>query len=404
MKLPIYLDYSATTPVDPRVAQKMCECLTLDGNFGNPASRSHVFGWKAEEAVENARRQVADLVNADPREIVFTSGATESDNLALKGVAHFYASKGKHIVTSTIEHKAVLDTARQLEREGFEVTYLDPTEEGIITPAMVEAALRDDTILVSIMHVNNEIGTVNDIAAIGELTRARGILFHVDAAQSTGKVDIDLDKMKVDLMSFSAHKSYGPKGIGALYVRRKPRVRLEAQMHGGGHERGMRSGTLATHQIVGMGEAFRIAREEMEKDRAHVTALRDRFLKQVEDMEELYVNGSLTQRVPHNLNLSFNYVEGESLIMALKDLAVSSGSACTSASLEPSYVLRALGRNDELAHSSIRFTFGRFTTEEEVDYAAQKVRQAVAKLRELSPLWDMYKEGIDLTQVEWQAH
>ncbi|HLV17792.1 MAG TPA: IscS subfamily cysteine desulfurase [Pseudomonas sp.] len=404
MKLPIYLDYSATTPVDPRVAQKMCECLTLDGNFGNPASRSHVFGWKAEEAVENARRQVADLVNADPREIVFTSGATESDNLALKGVAHFYASKGKHIVTSKIEHKAVLDTARQLEREGFEVTYLDPTEEGIITPAMVEAALRDDTILVSIMHVNNEIGTVNDIAAIGELTRARGILFHVDAAQSTGKVEIDLDKMKVDLMSFSAHKSYGPKGIGALYVRRKPRVRLEAQMHGGGHERGMRSGTLATHQIVGMGEAFRIAREEMEKDRAHVTALRDRFLKQVEDMEELYVNGSLTQRVPHNLNLSFNYVEGESLIMALKDLAVSSGSACTSASLEPSYVLRALGRNDELAHSSIRFTFGRFTTEEEVDYAAQKVRQAVAKLRELSPLWDMYKEGIDLTQVEWQAH
>jgi len=404
MKLPIYLDYSATTPVDPRVAQKMCECLTLDGNFGNPASRSHVFGWKAEEAVENARRQVADLVNADPREIVFTSGATESDNLALKGVAHFYASKGKHIVTSKIEHKAVLDTARQLEREGFEVTYLDPTEEGIITPAMVEAAQRDDTILVSIMHVNNEIGTVNDIAAIGELTRARGILFHVDAAQSTGKVEIDLDKMKVDLMSFSAHKSYGPKGIGALYVRRKPRVRLEAQMHGGGHERGMRSGTLATHQIVGMGEAFRIAREEMEKDRAHVTALRDRFLKQVEDMEELYVNGSLTQRVPHNLNLSFNYVEGESLIMALKDLAVSSGSACTSASLEPSYVLRALGRNDELAHSSIRFTFGRFTTEEEVDYAAQKVRQAVAKLRELSPLWDMYKEGIDLTQVEWQAH
>lgn len=404
MKLPIYLDYSATTPVDPRVAQKMCECLTLDGNFGNPASRSHVFGWKAEEAVENARRQVADLVNADPREIVFTSGATESDNLALKGVAHFYASKGKHVVTSKIEHKAVLDTARQLEREGFEVTYLDPTEEGIITPAMVEAALRDDTILVSIMHVNNEIGTVNDIAAIGELTRARGILFHVDAAQSTGKVEIDLDKMKVDLMSFSAHKSYGPKGIGALYVRRKPRVRLEAQMHGGGHERGMRSGTLATHQIVGMGEAFRIAREEMEKDRAHVTALRDRFLKQVEDMEELYVNGSLTQRVPHNLNLSFNYVEGESLIMALKDLAVSSGSACTSASLEPSYVLRALGRNDELAHSSIRFTFGRFTTEEEVDYAAQKVRQAVAKLRELSPLWDMYKEGIDLTQVEWQAH
>ena len=404
MKLPIYLDYSATTPVDPRVAKLMCECLTLEGNFGNPASRSHVFGWKAEEAVENARRQVADLVNADPREIVFTSGATESDNLAIKGVAHFYASKGKHIVTSKIEHKAVLDTTRQLEREGFEVTYIEPGEDGIVTPAMVEAALRDDTILVSIMHVNNEIGTVNDIAAIGELTRSRGILFHVDAAQSTGKVAIDLETMKVDLMSFSAHKSYGPKGIGALYVRRKPRVRLEAQMHGGGHERGMRSGTLATHQIVGMGEAFRLAREEMAQDHQHVLALRDRFLKQVEDMEELYVNGSMSQRVPHNLNLSFNYVEGESLIMALKDLAVSSGSACTSASLEPSYVLRALGRNDELAHSSIRFTFGRFTTEEEVDYAAQKVRQAVAKLRELSPLWDMYKEGVDLTQVEWQAH
>ena len=404
MKLPIYLDYSATTPVDPRVAKLMCDCLTQEGNFGNPASRSHVFGWKAEEAVENARRQVADLVNADPREIVWTSGTTESDNLAIKGVAHFYASKGKHIVTSKIEHKAVLDTTRQLEREGFEVTYLEPGEDGIITPAMVEAALRDDTILVSIMHVNNEIGTINDIAAIGELTRARGILFHVDAAQSTGKVAIDLETMKVDLMSFSAHKTYGPKGIGALYVRRKPRVRLEAQMHGGGHERGMRSGTLATHQIVGMGEAFRIAREEMAQDSAHVLALRDRFLKQVEDMEELYINGSMAHRVPHNLNLSFNYVEGESLIMALKDLAVSSGSACTSASLEPSYVLRALGRNDELAHSSIRFTFGRFTTEEEVDYAAQKVRQAVAKLRELSPLWDMYKEGVDLTQVEWQAH
>lgn len=404
MKLPIYLDYSATTPVDPRVAKLMCDCLTQEGNFGNPASRSHVFGWKAEEAVENARRQVADLVNADPREIVWTSGATESDNLAIKGVAHFYASKGKHIVTSKIEHKAVLDTTRQLEREGFEVTYLEPGEDGIITPTMVEAALRDDTILVSIMHVNNEIGTINDIAAIGELTRARGILFHVDAAQSTGKVAIDLETMKVDLMSFSAHKTYGPKGIGALYVRRKPRVRLEAQMHGGGHERGMRSGTLATHQIVGMGEAFRIAREEMAQDTAHVLALRDRFLKQVEDMEELYINGSMAHRVPHNLNLSFNYVEGESLIMALKDLAVSSGSACTSASLEPSYVLRALGRNDELAHSSIRFTFGRFTTEEEVDYAAQKVRQAVAKLRELSPLWDMYKEGVDLTQVEWQAH
>ncbi|HAB84569.1 MAG: IscS subfamily cysteine desulfurase [Pseudomonas stutzeri] len=404
MKLPIYLDYSATTPVDPRVAEKMIECLTNEGNFGNPASRSHAFGWKAEEAVENARRQVADLVNADPREIVWTSGATESDNLAIKGVAHFYASKGKHIVTTKIEHKAVLDTTRQLEREGFEVTYIEPGEDGIVTPAMVEAALREDTILVSVMHVNNEIGTINDITAIGELTRARGILFHVDAAQSTGKVEIDLEKMKVDLMSFSAHKTYGPKGVGALYVRRKPRVRLEAQMHGGGHERGMRSGTLATHQLVGMGEAFRIAKQEMAQENERIRALRDRFYKQVEHLEELYVNGSMTARVPHNLNLSFNYVEGESLIMALKDLAVSSGSACTSASLEPSYVLRALGRNDELAHSSIRFTFGRFTTEEEIDYAAQKVCEAVTKLRELSPLWDMFKDGVDISKVEWQAH
>ncbi|AFN78631.1 IscS subfamily cysteine desulfurase [Stutzerimonas nitrititolerans] len=404
MKLPIYLDYSATTPVDPRVAEKMIECLTADGNFGNPASRSHAFGWRAEEAVENARRQVAELVNADPREIVWTSGATESDNLAIKGVAHFYASKGKHIITSKIEHKAVLDTTRQLEREGFEVTYIEPGEDGVITPEMVEAALREDTVLVSIMHVNNEIGTINDIAAIGELTRARGVLFHVDAAQSTGKVEIDLEKMKVDLMSFSAHKTYGPKGVGALYVRRKPRVRLEAQMHGGGHERGMRSGTLAAHQSVGMGEAFRIAKEEMAAENERIRALRDRFFKQVEHLEELYVNGSMTARVPHNLNLSFNYVEGESLIMALKDLAVSSGSACTSASLEPSYVLRALGRNDELAHSSIRFTFGRFTTEEEVDYAAQKVSEAVIKLRELSPLWDMFKEGVDLSKVEWAAH
>ncbi|KAF1854924.1 hypothetical protein Lal_00004284 [Lupinus albus] len=354
MKLPIYLDYSATTPVDPRVAQKMSDCLLVDGNFGNPASRSHVFGWRAEEAVENARRQVAELVNADPREIVWTSGATESDNLAIKGVAHFYHTKGKHIVTSKIEHKAVLDTTRQLEREGFEVTYIEPGEDGLITPAMVEAALREDTILVSVMHVNNEIGTINDIAAIGELTRARGILFHVDAAQSTGKVEIDLDKLKVDLMSFSAHKTYGPKGIGALYVRRKPRVRLEALMHGGGHERGMRSGTLATHQIVGMGEAFHIAKQEMASENQRIKALADRFWAAVDGMEELYLNGSATSRVPHNLNISFNYVEGESLIMALKDLAVSSGSACTSASLEPSYVLRALGRNDELAHSSIR--------------------------------------------------
>ncbi|MBD3737465.1 MAG: IscS subfamily cysteine desulfurase [Pseudomonas balearica] len=404
MKLPIYLDYSATTPVDPRVAAKMVECLTTEGNFGNPASRSHLFGWKAEEAVENARRQVAELVNADPREIVWTSGATESDNLAIKGVAHFYASKGKHIVTTKIEHKAVLDTTRQLEREGFEVTYIEPGEDGIITPAMVEAALRDDTVLVSVMHVNNEIGTINDITAIGELTRSRGILFHVDAAQSTGKVEIDLEKMKVDLMSFSAHKTYGPKGVGALYVRRKPRVRLEAQMHGGGHERGMRSGTLATHQLVGMGEAFRIAKEEMAQENERLRGLRDRFLRKVEALEELYTNGSMTARVPHNLNLSFNYVEGESLIMALKDLAVSSGSACTSASLEPSYVLRALGRNDELAHSSIRFSFGRFTTEEEIDYAASKVCEAVNKLRELSPLWDMYKDGVDISKVQWQAH
>ncbi|WP_145009475.1 IscS subfamily cysteine desulfurase [Pseudomonas oryzihabitans] len=404
MKLPIYLDYSATTPVDPRVAQKMSECLLVDGNFGNPASRSHLFGWKAEEAVENARRQVAELVNADPREIVWTSGATESDNLAIKGAAHFYQNKGKHLITSKIEHKAVLDTTRQLEREGFEVTYLEPGEDGLITPEMVAAALRDDTTLVSIMHVNNEIGTVNDIAAIGELTRSRGVLFHVDAAQSTGKVEIDLEKLKVDMMSFSAHKTYGPKGIGALYVRRKPRVRIEAQTHGGGHERGMRSGTLATHQIVGMGEAFRIAKEEMVQENARIKALSDRFYRQFEGLEEVYLNGSLVHRVPHNLNLSFNYVEGESLIMALKDLAVSSGSACTSASLEPSYVLRALGRNDELAHSSIRFTFGRFTTEEDVDYAASKVAEAVTKLRELSPLWDMFKEGVDLSQVEWQAH
>ena len=404
MKLPIYLDYSATTPVDPRVAQKMSECLLADGNFGNPASRSHVFGWKAEEAVENARRQVADLVNADPREIVWTSGATESNNLAIKGAAKFYQSKGKHLVTSKIEHKAVLDTCRQLEREGFDVTYIEPGVNGIFTPALVAAALREDTILVSVMHVNNEIGTINDLAAIGELTRARGILLHSDAAQSTGKVEIDLEAMKVDLMSFSAHKTYGPKGIGALYVRRKPRVRLEAQMHGGGHERGMRSGTLATHQIVGMGEAFRVAREEMASERIRIKALNERFWDRLKDMEELYLNGSAAARVPHNLNVSFNYVEGESLIMALKDLAVSSGSACTSASLEPSYVLRALGRNDELAHSSIRFTFGRFTTEEEVDYAAAKSREAVEKLRELSPLWDMFKEGVDLSKVEWHAH
>lgn len=404
MKLPIYLDYSATTPVDPRVAKKMCECLTLEGNFGNAASRSHVYGWRAEEAIENARRQVADLIKADPREIVWTSGATESNNLAIKGIAHFYVSKGKHIITSKLEHKAVLDTTRQLEREGYEVTYLEPAEDGLITAEMIAAALRDDTILVSIMHVNNEIGTINDIAAIGELTRSKGVFFHVDAAQSAGKVEIDLENTKVDLMSFSAHKAYGPKGMGALYVRRKPRVRLEAQMHGGGHERGMRSGTLATHQIVGMGEAFELARLEMAEENARIAKLSQRFYDKVRDMDELYLNGSATQRVPHNLNLSFNYVEGESLIMALKDMAVSSGSACTSASLEPSYVLRALGRSDELAHSSIRFTFGRFTTEEEVDYAAGQIREAVQRLRDLSPLWDMHNDGVDLSKVEWQAH
>lgn len=404
MNTPIYLDYSATTPVDARVADKMIECLTIEGNFGNPASRSHLFGWKAEEAVENARRQVADLVNADPREIVWTSGATESDNLAIKGVAHFYSSKGKHLITSKIEHKAVLDTMRQLEREGFEVTYLTPTEEGEITVEMIKQALREDTVLVSLMHVNNEVGTINDIAAIGEITRAHGILFHVDAAQSAGKLPIDLASLKVDLMSFSAHKVYGPKGIGALYVRRKPRVRLEAQIHGGGHERGMRSGTLATHQIVGMGEAFHLAKLEMAKDMAHAKTLRDRFYDKVCQLEEIYVNGSLIKTVPNILNLSFNFVEGESLMMALKDLAVSSGSACTSASLEPSYVLRALGRNDELAHSSIRFGFGRFTTIEDIDIAAEQVCTAVNKLRELSPLWDMYKDGIDISKIEWQAH
>ncbi|RRJ83413.1 IscS subfamily cysteine desulfurase [Aestuariirhabdus litorea] len=404
MKLPIYFDYSATTPVDPRVAQKMVECLTADGNFGNPASRSHLFGWKAEEAVETARRQVADLINADPREIVWTSGATESDNLAIKGVAHFYQKKGKHIITSKIEHKAVLDTCRQLEREGFEVTYLEPDANGIIQPQAVADALREDTILVSLMHVNNEIGVINDITAIGEITRAHKVLLHVDAAQSAGKLAIDMETMKVDLASFSAHKIYGPKGIGALYVRRKPRVRIEAQMHGGGHERGMRSGTLPTHQIVGMGEAFRLAREEMAKDNEHVHQLKERFWRQVSDMEQVFLNGDAEQRVPGNLNVSFNFVEGESLIMSLKDLAVSSGSACTSASLEPSYVLRALGLNDEMAHSSLRFSFGRFTTEEEVDFAAQKVRDAVSKLRELSPLWDMYKDGVDLNTVEWAAH
>ncbi|GJM13591.1 MAG: cysteine desulfurase IscS [Pseudohongiella sp.] len=382
----------------------MAECLTLEANFGNPASRSHMFGWKAEEAVETARRQVADLINADPREIVWTSGATEADNLAIKGAAHFYVKKGKHIITSKIEHKAVLDSCRQLEREGFEVTYLDPSEAGIISPEAVAAAIRPDTTLVSLMHVNNEIGVINDIAAIGKLTREKKIIFHVDAAQSAGKIDIDMEAMQVDLMSLTAHKIYGPKGIGALYVRRKPRVRIEPQIHGGGHERGMRSGTLATHQIVGMGEAYRIAKEEMVEENARVLALRTRLLNGFNDMEEVFVNGDVDHRVAGNLNISFNFVEGESLMMALRDLAVSSGSACTSASLEPSYVLRAIGLNDELAHSSLRISIGRFTTEEEIDFSIEKIREAVGKLRELSPLWDMYKDGVDLNQVKWAAH
>ncbi|HAT8491297.1 TPA: IscS subfamily cysteine desulfurase [Vibrio vulnificus] len=404
MKLPIYLDYSATCPVDPRVAEKMVQYMTMDGTFGNPASRSHRYGWQAEEAVDTAREQIAELLNADPREIVFTSGATESDNLAIKGAAHFYSKQGKHVITSKTEHKAVLDTCRQLEREGFEVTYLEPESNGLISLSKLEAAMRDDTVLVSIMHVNNEIGVIQDIEAIGELCRSRKIIFHVDAAQSAGKVAIDVQKLKVDLISLSAHKIYGPKGIGALYVRRKPRIRLEAQMHGGGHERGFRSGTLPTHQIVGMGEAFRIAKLDMEKDYQHALALRNSLLDGVKDMEAVTINGDLDQRVPHNLNISFAFVEGESLLMSLKDLAVSSGSACTSASLEPSYVLRALGLNDELAHSSIRFSFGRFTTEEEIDYAIEQIRVAVEKLRDMSPLWDMYKEGIDLNTVEWAHH
>ncbi len=404
MQVPIYLDYSATTPVDPRVAEKMMACLTPDGNYGNPASRSHRFGWRAEEAVEHARSQIAELINADPREIVWTSGATESDNLAIKGAAHFYQKKGKHIVTSTIEHKAVLDTCRQLEREGYEVTYLQPNSDGLTTPDAVEAVLRDDTILVSIMHANNEIGVINDIAAIGEVTRARKIIFHVDAAQSVGKIPVDMAAAKVDLLSMSAHKLYGPKGIGALYVRRKPRVRIEAQVHGGGHERGMRSGTLPTHQIVGFGEAAQIANEGMAAEAERLRFLRDRLWSGVKDMEEVYLNGHAEKRLPGALNVSFNFVEGESLIMALKDLAISSGSACTSASLEPSYVLRALGRNDELAHSSLRFSVGRFTTEQEVDYAIQQLRTAVEKLRDLSPLWDMYKDGVDLESVQWAAH
>jgi cysteine desulfurase len=402
MKKPIYLDYSATTPVDPRVAAKMIPYLTE--HFGNPASRSHAFGWETEKAVEEAREEVAKLVNCDPKELVWTSGATESINLALKGAAHFYKDKGKHLITVKTEHKATLDTMRELEREGYEVTYLDVRPDGLIDLEAFKAALRPDTILVSVMYVNNEIGVIQDIPAIGEICRGRGIIFHVDAAQASGKIPVDLAALKVDLMSFSGHKTYGPKGVGALFVRRKPRVRIEAQMHGGGHERGMRSGTLPTHQIVGMGEAFRLARLEMASDNERIRALRDRLGKGLAEMEEVYVNGDMEHRVPHNLNISFNFVEGESLIMAIKDVAVSSGSACTSASLEPSYVLRALGRNDELAHSSIRFTVGRFTTEEEIDYTIDLLKRKIAKLRELSPLWEMHQEGIDLSTVQWAAH
>ncbi len=402
-KMPIYLDYSATTPVDPRVADAMIPFLRE--SFGNPASRSHAYGWTAEEAVEKAREDVAALVNADPREIVWTSGATESNNLAIKGAALFYGeTKGKHIITVKTEHKAVLDTFRDLERHGFEATYLDVQENGLINMDALKAAIRPDTVLISVMFVNNEIGVIQDIPAIGELCREKGIIFHVDAAQATGKVEIDLQKLKVDLMSFCAHKTYGPKGIGALYVRRKPRIRIDAQMHGGGHERGMRSGTLPVHQIVGMGEAFRIARVEMVEESARIRKLRDRLLAGLKDIEEVYVNGDMDKRVAHNLNISFNYVEGESMLMALKDIAISSGSACTSASLEPSYVLRALGRNDELAHSSIRFTIGRFTNEEEVDFTIHLVKEKIAKLRELSPLWEMYKDGVDLNTIQWAAH
>jgi cysteine desulfurase len=399
---PIYMDYSATTPIDPRVADKMIPYLREQ--FGNPASRSHAYGWSAEAAVEEARAQVADLVGADPREIIWTSGATESNNLAIKGAAQFYKSKGKHIITVKTEHKAVLDTVRELERQGFEATYLEPQDNGLISLEQLEAAIRPDTILVSVMLVNNEIGVIQPIREIGELCRKKGIIFHSDAAQATGKVEINLEELKVDLMSFSAHKTYGPKGIGALYVRRKPRVRLEAQMHGGGHERGLRSGTLAPHQIVGMGEAFRIAKDEMDTELARIKALRDRLAKGLLEIEEVYINGDMEHRVPHNLNVSFNFVEGESLIMAVKDIAVSSGSACTSASLEPSYVLRALGRSDELAHSSIRFTIGRFTTEEDIDFAVKLLKEKVGKLRDLSPLWEMHKDGIDLNSIQWAAH
>lgn len=402
-RMPIYLDYSATTPVDPRVAEKMIPYLTE--TYGNPASRSHPYGWTAEKAVENAREEVAKLVNADPREIVWTSGATESDNLAIKGAAHFYSgNKGKHIITVATEHKAVIDPVRELERQGYEATFLEPDEYGLVDPEKFKAAIRPDTVLASVMLVNNEIGVIQDIEAIGQICRDNGVIFHVDAAQATGKVAIDLATLPVDLMSFSAHKTYGPKGIGALYVRRKPRIRIEAQMHGGGHERGMRSGTLAPHQIVGMGEAFRIAREEMATENERIRMLHNRLVAGLTEIEETYVNGDLTNRVPHNLNVSFNYVEGESLIMAIKDIAVSSGSACTSASLEPSYVLRALGRSDELAHSSIRFSIGRFTTEADVDYTIKLLKEKIGKLRDLSPLWEMFKDGVDLSKVEWAEH
>ncbi|MFB6434570.1 MAG: IscS subfamily cysteine desulfurase [Candidatus Malihini olakiniferum] len=404
MKLPIYLDYSATTPVDPRVAEKMMQFLTLDGTFGNPASRSHIFGWQAEEAVDIARNQIAELVGADPREIVFTSGATEADNLAIKGAAHFYRKKGKHIITSKTEHKVVLDTCRQLEREGFEVTYLSPQRSGIIALHELEEAMRKDTILVSIMHVNNEIGVVQDISAIGEMCRIRGIVFHVDATQGVGKIPIDLRKTKVDLMSFSGHKMYGPKGIGALYIRRKPRIRIEPQMHGGDHELGMRSGTLPVHQIVGMGEAYRIAKEEMATEVVCLNALRHRLWNGIKEIQEVYINGDLEQGVPNILNVSFNYVESESLMMLLKDLAVSSGSACTSESLEPSYVLRALGIDDELAHSSIRFSLGRFTTEEEIDYAIALVQKSIERLRDLSPLWGIFKQSLNVSTIKWAHH
>lgn len=402
MKLPIYLDYSATTPVDPRVAQKMIPYLTEQ--FGNPASRSHAYGWEAEKAVEEAREHVAALLNADPKEIIWTSGATEGNNLAIKGAANFYKGKGKHIVTMKTEHKAVLDTVRELERQGFEAAYLDPEQNGLLDLEKFKAALRPDTVLVSVMMVNNEIGVIQPIAEIGEICRAKGIIFHCDAVQAAGKIPIDLQKLKVDLLTVTAHKVYGPKGIGALYVRRKPRVRIEPQIHGGGHERGLRSGTLPTHQIVGMGEAFRIAKLEMAAESGRIRALRDRLLAGFKDMEEVYVNGDMDRRIPGNLNISFNFVEGESLIMGIKDVAVSSGSACTSASLEPSYVLRALGRSDELAHSSIRFTIGRFTTEEEIDFTVKLLRAKIGKLRELSPLWEMYKEGVDLNSVQWAAH